>query len=185
MKILNLGCGQSPLKPKGDKEYINMDMLKFKADKLEGINYVRHDIMKFPWPFADDTFDEVFMFHTIEHIPENWHRTFAWELRRVLKPGGKLAMSYPEFTKVAKNYITNHQGKRDFWKATIYGRGLTEWDRHKALMDTPFFIEFMAGYGLKCIRSYPEKNEPFNTVAIFEKGEFALSYEGVMEKEFA
>jgi ubiquinone/menaquinone biosynthesis C-methylase UbiE len=48
--------------------------------------------------FPDDTFDQIVSFETVEHIPE--YNKFLFELRRVLKPNGRLIISTPnrEFT---------------------------------------------------------------------------------------
>jgi predicted SAM-dependent methyltransferase len=186
LNVLNLGCGESPLKNNSERHYLNMDILKVKKEWNEPgskIAYIRHNILKFPWPI-DGEFDEIYMFHTIEHIPENYHGAVMTEMRRLLKTGGKLAISYPEFSKIAMNYINNVGNDRRFWRLTIYGRGQSEWDRHKALMDTPVFAEFMHAYGLHLKKTYPEPKQKFNTVCIFEKGELGLTYEGIMQKEF-
>lgn len=46
-----------------------------------------------PLPFSDATFDCVISFQVIEHIRED--RRFVQEIRRVLKPGGRLILSTP------------------------------------------------------------------------------------------
>jgi SAM-dependent methyltransferase len=46
-----------------------------------------------PIPFADDYFDFVVSFETVEHIPEDGG--FVREIRRVLRPGGCLLISTP------------------------------------------------------------------------------------------
>lgn len=46
-----------------------------------------------PIPFADDCFDFVVSFETVEHIPEDGE--FVREIRRVLRPGGRLLISTP------------------------------------------------------------------------------------------
>ncbi len=43
--------------------------------------------------FADKSFDKIYSFHTIEHIPDT-ELAFK-EIERVLKPGGKLLLVYP------------------------------------------------------------------------------------------
>jgi hypothetical protein len=52
---LNLGCGQNK-KP----GYVNVD--KF------GEPDVRHDLEKFPWPWPEDSFEEVVANHVLEHL---------------------------------------------------------------------------------------------------------------------
>jgi SAM-dependent methyltransferase len=46
-----------------------------------------------PIPFADDCFDFVVSFETVEHISEDGE--FVREIRRVLRPGGRLLISTP------------------------------------------------------------------------------------------
>lgn len=46
-------------------------------------------------PFADDSFDLVALFDVIEHIPDD-ERVLS-EVRRVLKPGGKVFLSVPAY----------------------------------------------------------------------------------------
>lgn len=54
---LDLGCGQNP------------------KDGFEGVDLrgglAKHtvDLFKFPWPFADDSVDEIFTAHFLEHVP--------------------------------------------------------------------------------------------------------------------
>lgn len=174
---MNLGCGSNPLKEDSKHVYTNIDMLK-REDILQ------HDITKTPYPLAKDQFDLVYMFHCIEHIPEEQQPAILLEIRRLLKPKGIAVFSYPEFTKIAKNYISNYKGMRDFWKATIYGRGLTEWDRHKALMDTFYFCEVLKSCGLFPYKVHPERSERYNTVVYCTKVEVPITYEELLGKEF-
>lgn len=184
LKTLNLGCGNNPLPADKDRVYYNMDVIKQRPKNYE-YTYTRHDIMKAPWPFEANFFDEVFMFHTIEHIPEEGHGLIISQIHAALKMDGRAVFSYPEFLKCADNYKKNKDGQRDFWKKTIYGRGLTEWDRHKALMDTPYFVELLHAFGFKYEKHKAERGQSFNTVLVVRKGESNdKTYESIMEKFF-
>ena len=80
---LNLGCG--------DKKYpgcTNVD--------LYGDPDVRCDLSVFPWPFADNSVDEVFSEHFLEHVVD-FEKTVL-EMHRILKPGGLLHFKVPHFT---------------------------------------------------------------------------------------
>ena len=48
-------------------------------------------------PFVDKSFDLVVMFDVIEHIPKNTERQAIQEIKRVLRPGGKVVISTPFF----------------------------------------------------------------------------------------
>ena len=54
---LNLGCGNKLL-----KGYINLD--KFNYYKCD----VTHDLEKFPYPFKNDSINEILLSHVLEHI---------------------------------------------------------------------------------------------------------------------
>ena len=56
------------------------------------VRFTRHDVIH-PLPFPDAHFDHVFSIEGIEHFENPW--TFARELCRVLKPGGRLIISTP------------------------------------------------------------------------------------------
>jgi SAM-dependent methyltransferase len=60
-------------------------------------------------PFADGSIDRVMLLNVLEHIYE--HRTLLSELRRVLKPGGKMYFYVPFF-------IVIHRHPHDFYRYT-------------------------------------------------------------------
>lgn len=96
-KKLNVGCGRD-VRPVKDG-WVNLDGF------VDGPDIIRHDILRFPWPFADATFDLVFCSHVLEHIPpmlldENGtHRDVLFrvmeEMHRILRPGGLLLVRVP------------------------------------------------------------------------------------------
>ena len=53
---LNLGCGND-LK----EGYVNVDIVDYGGNTI-------HDINKFPYPFEDNTFDEVLASHVLEPL---------------------------------------------------------------------------------------------------------------------
>ena len=184
IKTLNLGCGTLPfISPEDSTIVHNVDCIDLTQEQIGKANYVKHDLLTVPYPF-DFQFDEIWLFHVIEHIPEQQHIIVLGEAKRLLKPGGRILITYPEFIKVAANYAKDKDGRRDYWKQCIYGRGWTEADRHKALMDTPFFIKFLNTIALDVALAKPEKTEPYNTIVVAVHGEQRLSYETLMAKEF-
>ena len=82
---LNIGCG-----PDIRAGYVNMD-----AVPLPGVD-VRHDLNCLPWPFADDTFDEVYASHVLEHVAD-LTQTMA-EIRRICRPGARIQIRVPHFS---------------------------------------------------------------------------------------
>lgn len=59
MKKLHLGCGEDI-----KEGYINLDFLK-----MDGVDVV-HNLNKFPYPFEDNQFDEVYASHILEHLDD-------------------------------------------------------------------------------------------------------------------
>ena len=82
MKILNLGCGNDIR-----EDCINMDIIK-----LKGVNVV-HNLNKFPYPFEKNTFDKVYAFAILEHLPDKIK--VMEELHRICKPNSKIFISVP------------------------------------------------------------------------------------------
>lgn len=165
---MNLGCGSEKI-----ANCINIDINpELKPDLVLDFSKAM--------PFPADFVDEIYLFHVIEHIQEKFHIPMLLEFHRVLKPFGKLYISYPEFTKVAQNYIDNAEGKRDFWKATIYGRQLYPSDFHVSLMDSRTFVECLDFCGFKDITVTPEKREDFNTIIFAKKTGRKILYEDVL-----
>jgi len=86
MNKLNLGAGG--LKKPG---YINIDW------NILTDPDVQHDLNVFPYPFEDNYFDLVEADHVLEHLD----RPFAImrEIHRILKPGGRLIIKVPHFSR--------------------------------------------------------------------------------------
>jgi len=54
---LYIGCGKDI-----KKDYINLDIVK-----LPGVD-VAHNLNKYPWPFKDNTFEEIYCANVLEHL---------------------------------------------------------------------------------------------------------------------
>jgi|SRR3989338_5434853 len=84
IKKLNLGCG------KDVKEgYVNLDNIK-----LGGVDVV-HDLNKFPYPFQDNHFDEIYTNHVLEHLTDLVR--VMKELYRITKNNGVIRIKVPYF----------------------------------------------------------------------------------------
>lgn len=170
-KTLNLGCGDNKI-----PDCLNVD-----------INESLHpdQVLDFTksLSYADETFENVLFFHTIEHIPKKYHPFILSEIRRVLKKNGYFYCSYPEFKKCAQNYIDNHKGQREFWEATIYGRQRDKFDYHVALMDTEIFSNLLRDVGLEPVAAWPEPDEPYYTIVRCLRSKPLKTYEEVILEE--
>ncbi|MGV8150753.1 MAG: class I SAM-dependent methyltransferase [Candidatus Woesearchaeota archaeon] len=84
LKKLNIGCGTDVL-----KGYINLDI-----NDTPGVDKV-HDLNNFPYPFKDNSFDEIRAYSILEHV-QDLMKTMS-ELHRILKPGGTLDIIVPHY----------------------------------------------------------------------------------------
>jgi SAM-dependent methyltransferase len=77
---------------------------------------IRHDVRK-PLPFEDDSVDEIYTSHLLEHLTYADGLRFLEELRRVIKPDGIIRIVSPDY----------HMAGRD----VIFNEHSDEWSRHK------------------------------------------------------
>lgn len=83
---LNLGCGSKIL-----KGYVNVDKFDlYDVDKV-------HDLEVFPYPFEDDSVDEILLSHVLEHIghsPDVFNK-IVQEFYRICKNGALVDIRVP------------------------------------------------------------------------------------------
>lgn len=87
VKLLDLGCGTR--KRPGA---IGLDI----NDRTDAD--VFHDLNTFPYPFDDESFDEILLDNTIEHL-DNVIRVLE-EVHRICRPGGLVTIVVPYFRSV-------------------------------------------------------------------------------------
>jgi len=106
---INLGCGND-IKP----GYINID----RFNNLNNIDIVA-DISNLP--FQDNTVDEVYVSHVLEHVSLHSIYEVVDEWRRVLKPTGELIVRVPNLEKEVRGWLDTPD--KDKWLAVskIYG----------------------------------------------------------------
>lgn len=85
MKI-NLGSGGEPR-----EGYVNVDCNP-RATKVD----IVWNLDNYPWPFEDNSVDEVYMDQCLEHLAD--HNRAMKEIHRILKKGGTANISVPHFT---------------------------------------------------------------------------------------
>jgi SAM-dependent methyltransferase len=84
VRRLNLGCGRD-IRP----GYVNLDVVK-----MPGIDVVAD--LERPLPFADDSFDEVFTSHVLEHVGDLF--PLLAELRRICRPDAVIRIFVPHLS---------------------------------------------------------------------------------------
>jgi SAM-dependent methyltransferase len=90
-RLLDVGCGSKPYRRYfRQQEYVGLD-IDTKANRQAGVADFFYDGVRFP--FQDASFDAVLCNQVLEHVfnPQE----FLGEIRRVLKPGGRLLLTVP------------------------------------------------------------------------------------------
>ena len=88
MNILCLGCGNSPVRAEGA---VNHDQW---LDSKRPWVTVAHDLNEVPWPWGDNTFDQIVASAVLEHLQINLLESMA-ECWRILRPEGTIWAKVP------------------------------------------------------------------------------------------
>ena len=169
---LNLGCGANKL-----AGYINIDANKDLEPDLVLV------LGKDKLPYETDSVDEIVSSHTIEHIPRQLHFQIFNEVNRVLKPGGTLFVSFPDFGRLANHYVENKSGKKETWETMIFGRRLDAWDCHVCAMITKDFTNFLKECGFHEIRTAFEEGTDYYSLVYAVKSFTLVDKSDILRKE--
>lgn len=99
-KILHLGCGKTKI-----PNSVGLDIVDIK-----GYVDVVHDLNNIPYPFKKESFNEIHIYHVLEHL--NNPIGVMEELHRILKPKGLLYIRVPHFSSMGA--FTDITHKRPF-----------------------------------------------------------------------
>lgn len=91
--LIHIGCGTT-----NSPEFINID-----ARPLAHVHIATDDITSLA-DFGNGTVDLVYMCHVLEHIRKHSLKNVLLEMKRVLKDGGVLRISVPDFDKLIEVY---------------------------------------------------------------------------------
>jgi predicted SAM-dependent methyltransferase len=107
---LNVGCGDHPL-----EGWTNLDA---------GPEFCAHgaDIYATvpPLPFDDESLDEIFAGHFLEHLKPEDAITFLTECRRVLVTGGTLGIVVPDTREIMRRWIAGAIDEVEFPRGTFW-----------------------------------------------------------------
>jgi len=132
---VDLACGNS----KKGEDWIGVDY-----KDVPGVDVV-HNLTQYPWPFKDNSVDEIHCSHYIEHIPHDVQGEdkrdgliqFMDEIYRILKPGGKAVFIAPYYSSMRAFGDPTHVRYISDWTFYYYNK---EWrDTNK-----------LDHYGIKC-----------------------------------
>lgn len=98
--IINLGCGRTRIPGSTGVDQV----------LIPGFVDVVHNLNELPYPFEDNTADEIHFYHVIEHLDDPIKK--LEEIHRILKPGGVLHLRCPHFS--SNGAFTDITHKRPF-----------------------------------------------------------------------
>jgi len=120
-KVLDLGCGNGKFSEVFQKEikYIGIDnsekMIEIARKKYPRVDFRVADILSLPFP--ENSFDKVFSFAVIHHIPSGELQLQSLkETKRILKPGGILILTVWNLNPFRTILIGEHKRAKDFFK---------------------------------------------------------------------
>ncbi len=138
---LHLGCG---------KRYIPEFTYHIDARKFSHIDYVASaDKLDM---FKDNSADLIYACHLLEHFKRNETDKVLKEWRRVLKKGGVLRISVPDFSVLVKVY--SRYKDLSLISGPLYGRQDYPENTHYTSFDFKFLKKLLEKAGFKDIRRY-------------------------------
>lgn len=152
---LHLGCGKLKL-----DNFINVDIISKIADMKLDINDLS--------VFNNNTVDQIYICHVLEHISRNQILNLFLEWNRVLKDGGKLRLAVPDFEKVVKIYMKNKDMSEII--GFLNGGQRNKYDIHFINFDFDILSILLDSCGFKFI----EKYDPFEFLG--DKDDYSKSF---------
>lgn len=145
----NIGCGDLPFKTDKNRVWFNCDLYNTKnAD-------VKCDIRKLT--FKDETLDEIYNSHVLEHV--NFREAFEVlkEWKRVLKIGGKLITETPDLLESCRKFVDSNEQERIGLYCHFFSEPWINGQCHKFMYTENQLFWTLEKVGFKNIRRIPAK----------------------------
>tara|TARA_B100000029_G_scaffold290266_1_gene283889 strand:+ start:145 stop:723 length:579 start_codon:yes stop_codon:yes gene_type:complete len=111
MKILDLGCGENKV-----PNSIGLDNVL-----LPGVD-IEHDLLNFPYPFENKSFDKIYLRHVIEHFNFKKINLIMNECYRILKNDGLLIITVPHVFSISAFIDPTHKSFFTFGSGQFFDR---------------------------------------------------------------
>lgn len=152
---------------------------------LEGFEQLNKDWGHKKLLFDDNTFDEVYTSHCIEHVPWNLVEFALSEAIRVLSKGGIIEIHTVNFRYLVDCYLKGEAG--DTWQARGANKNLDPFmwlnsrifsvmpvdNLHMSVLDKPYLISILEKFGIK------EIQEIHRGRGIANHGKINMGFKGV------
>ena len=135
--------------------------------------------------FDDETFDEVYASHVIEHLGYQKELPAALEgIHRIIKPGGVFRMSVPDLETLCRLFLRDGidiNGKFQIMRM-MFGGQTDRHDFHKIGLTWDFARYYLGRAGFKTLRKVPEFGL-FDDASSLKVGDVLISLNVEAEKE--
>ena len=139
-KKIHLGCGEKKL-----TGFINIDARKTECtDLVCDINNL---------PFDDNSIDLIYMCHSLEHIPLYSIQPTLLKLYKVLRKGGRLFISVPDFNVLSSLYLSGKVPLTSIVRAIHGGQEYPE-NTHYMSYDRNLLSSILSSSGFSLIGLY-------------------------------
>ncbi len=131
----------------------------FSESVLEGFTNVdRKDGQEaFPLDYPDDSVEEIYASHVLEHFPAIEVPRVLKDWMRVLEPGGRMRIAVPDFDHVARLYLQDP--KEPLVWGYLFGGQTDDDDFHKAGFDYERLFTLMRACGLRHVTQWESEIE--------------------------
>jgi SAM-dependent methyltransferase len=142
--VLDLGCGDGRLTAalREPRSLVCADVSRVALERarrrLPGASFARVEPDE-PLPFADASFDLVLCAETIEHVRDV--QLFVSEVRRVLRPGGRFAVTTPAHSRLTALWLAVQGWESQFEPLSPHLRFFTARSLRRLLDEMGFEVE--------------------------------------------
>ena len=147
---LDLGCGQ-----RKQEGFVGVDIAP-----IEGVDIV-HDLRNVPWPFADNSVDQIYSSHTIEHLDDLI--PFFNEVHRILKPGCQAVIIAPYYSSIRCWQDPTHKQAISECTFLYYNK---QWREEQGLSHYPITADFDFTYGYSFHPNWAARSDEARAFAV-------------------
>lgn len=154
---VNVGCGSNIVKSTKDIKWINIDNFYLPESK----DFTKGDILDIP--LESNSVDYVMADQVLEHLAMADVTTALYEMRRILKKGGRCVLMVPDFEGAARQWLDQNFNatfdpmKYMWFSEVIYGNQMHPGEFHKTPMCARYLHEMlkMVGFHNATITFWP------------------------------
>ena len=144
--LLHIGCGKI-----NSPEFINID-----AQPYAHVHVVTDDISRLDG-FADETADLIYMCHVLEHMRAPQVEDVLQEMKRILKVGGILRLSVPDFDRLLDVYKAAGEDLNAIHMQLMGGQD-SQYNVHYCAFNQRSLSELLRTVGFAAVRPWDPSN---------------------------